>query len=127
MERRLKLSSSSSRNGPGSEPTHGHRFVVIITRLERLDGHWRGVVPEPLPDLSELAVAQLAHELEAGPLDLPLVPRRVGEALRIRLVDLERKNNKREIKDFLHRKSQRRRLFYRNRKTKRPQKIKTTN
>merc|ERR1719219_1597013 len=37
------------------------------------------VVPQSLPHLSELAVAQLPDELEAAALDLPLVPRVVTQ------------------------------------------------
>ena len=46
----------------------------MFTWLQSLDGDWRGVVPDSLPDLPELTVAELLHELEAVPVNLPLVP-----------------------------------------------------
>ena len=58
------------------------------TCFERLDGDRRGVVPQSLPDLSELSVSEAALELEAAPLDLPLVARVVREVGRRRFVNL---------------------------------------
>ena len=66
-------------------------FLVPLTWFERLDGDWGGVVPETLPDLAELPVAQLADEFEARAFDLPLVTGRVGQALRRGLVNLKKK------------------------------------
>ncbi len=64
-------------------------FFSTLTWLQRLDCDGRGVVPQSLPHLAELAVAELAQELQARPLDLPLVARQVREALRVRLANLE--------------------------------------
>ena len=62
----------------------------LLTWLQSLDGHWRGVVPDSLPDLPELAVSELLHELEAVPVDLPLVPRVVAQVGRDRLLNLNK-------------------------------------
>ena len=62
----------------------------MLTWLQSLDGHWRGVVPDSLPHLSELTVAELLHELEAVPVDLPLVPGVVAQVRRDGLLDLNR-------------------------------------
>lgn len=59
--------------------------------LEGLDRHWRGVVPQTLPHLTELAVTQFAHELQGGPVDFPLISGAVGQALRHWLLDLTTK------------------------------------
>jgi hypothetical protein len=61
---------------------------TALTGLESLDGNRSGVVPEPLPDLPELSVPELADKLEAGPLYLPLVPRVVRQVCRHRLLNL---------------------------------------
>ena len=61
-----------------------------LTCFERLDGDRGGVVPQSLPDLSELPVAETSLELEAAPLDLPLIPSIVREVSRRRFVDLRR-------------------------------------
>jgi hypothetical protein len=61
---------------------------MVLTGLESLDGNRGGVVPEPLPDLPELSVAELADKLEAGPLNLPLVPRVVRQVRRHWLLNL---------------------------------------
>ena len=63
----------------------------MFTWLQSLDGDWRGVVPDSLPDLPELTVAELLHELEAVPVNLPLVPRVVTQVRRDRLLDLDRR------------------------------------
>ena len=62
-----------------------------LTWLESLDGHRRGVVPDSLPHLSELAMAEFLEELEAVPVNLPLVPRVVTQVRRDRLLDLDRR------------------------------------
>ena len=59
-----------------------------LTGFESFDGDGRGVVPEALPNLAELAVTQLPDELEAGAVDLPVVPRVVAQPVRGRLLDL---------------------------------------
>ena len=76
------------------------RFIVAInpvgnpgnwtrTCFERLDGDGGRVVPQSLPDLSELAVTEASLELEATALDLPLVAGVVGKVSGGRLVNLE--------------------------------------
>ena len=60
-----------------------------FTCLECLDGYGGGIVPESLPHLAELSVAQLPHKLEAGALYLPLVPRVVTQVRGRRLLNLE--------------------------------------
>lgn len=60
----------------------------VLTCFERLDGDRGRVVPQSLPDLSELSMSQTSLELEAASLDLPLVPRVVGEVGRRRFVNL---------------------------------------
>ena len=62
----------------------------MFTWLQSLDCDWRGVVPDSLPDLPELTVAELLHELEAVPVDLPLVPRVVAQVGRDRLLNLNK-------------------------------------
>ncbi len=53
----------------------------LLTLLQALDCDRRGVVPEPLPDLPKLSVPKLPHELEAGSVDLPLIPGAVRQTL----------------------------------------------
>ena len=62
----------------------------LLTWLESLNGHGRGVVPDSLPHLPELTVAELLEELEAVPVDLPLVPRVVTQVRRHGLLDLNK-------------------------------------
>ena len=69
---------------------HGGKLFFLLTGFESFDGDGRCVVPTALPDLAELAVAQLSNELEAGALNLPLVPGLVREVRRNRFVDLKR-------------------------------------
>lgn len=57
--------------------------------LEGLDGDAGRVVPESLPDLAELALAELADELEGGLVDLPLVPGAMAQALGHRFLHLD--------------------------------------
>ena len=64
--------------------------MLQLTWLQSLDGHRRGVVPDSLPDLPELTVAELLHELEAVPVDLPLVPGVVAQVGRDGLLDLSK-------------------------------------
>ena len=64
-------------------------FQPFLTCLQGLDGDRGGVVPKSLPHFSKLAVAKLSHELEAGPLDLPLVPRVVGQVGSHRLLEVD--------------------------------------
>ena len=63
--------------------------LVSPTCLQGLNCNWGGVVPKALPHLSELAMAKFPHELEAGPLDLPLVPRVVGQVGRNGLLQVD--------------------------------------
>ena len=63
----------------------------LLTWLECLDGDRCRVVPDSLPDLPELAVSELLDELEAVPVNLPLVPRVVAQVCRNWLLNLERK------------------------------------
>ena len=58
--------------------------------LEGLDGDRCGIVPQALPDLTELALAELPHELEAGFVDLPLVPGTVTQSLGYGFLHLQR-------------------------------------
>ena len=67
-----------------------HQSYPLFTWLQSLDGHWRCVVPDSLPDLPELTVAELLHELEAVPVDLPLVPGVVAQVGRDGLLDLSK-------------------------------------
>jgi hypothetical protein len=60
--------------------------------LETLDGDRGCVVPEPFPDFAELAVTQLADELEARSVDLPLVAGRVRQVGSHRFLDLKKDN-----------------------------------
>ena len=62
---------------------------ILLTWFECFDSHRRGRVPQSLPYLSKLSVAQFPCELEARPLDLPLVAGRVREVGSGRLVDLD--------------------------------------
>lgn len=50
-------------------------------RLEGLDRYRGGVVPQTLPDLAELALAEFPQEFQRRTVDLPLVPRTVTQAL----------------------------------------------
>ena len=61
----------------------------LRTCFEGFDGNRRGIVPESLPDLPELSVSELADKLETGALNLPLVPRVVGQVRRHRLLNLD--------------------------------------
>lgn len=65
--------------------------MLIVTWLECLDGDRSGVVPDSLPDLPKLAVSELLDELEAVPVDFPLVPRVVAQVCRHWLLNLNRK------------------------------------
>ena len=64
--------------------------MVARTCLECFDGDGCGVVPQSFPDLPKLSVAKLPDELQAGPVDLPVVPSVVREAVRGRLLNLRR-------------------------------------
>ena len=66
-------------------------IIIAYTWLEGLDGDRGGVVPDSLPDLPELSVSELLDELEAVPVNLPLVPRVVAQVCRHWLLNLERK------------------------------------
>ena len=68
-------------------------FPHLFTWLECLDGDRCCVVPDSLPDLPELAVSELLDELEAVPVDLPLVPRVVAQVCRHWLLNLQEKCN----------------------------------
>ena len=70
--------------------SRSHDPPLWFTWLESLDGHRRGVVPDSLPDLPELTVAELLEELEAVPVDLPLVPGVVAQVGRDRLLNLNK-------------------------------------
>ena len=65
--------------------------IIAYTWLEGLDGDRSGVVPDSLPDLTELAVSELLDELEAVSVNLPLVPRVVAQVCRHGLLNLKRK------------------------------------
>ena len=56
--------------------------LVSPTCLQGLNCNWGGVVPKALPHLSELAMAEFLEELEAVPVNLPLVPRVVTQVRR---------------------------------------------
>ena len=62
----------------------------IFTWFECLDSHWSRVIPDALPDLSELAVAELSDELQAVAVDLPLVSGVVGQVGGHRFVNLKK-------------------------------------
>jgi hypothetical protein len=69
--------------------------------LETLDCHRCGVVPESFPDFSELAVTQLADELQARPVDLPLIASRVRQVSGHWFFNLQKKLNLFKKKLFL--------------------------
>lgn len=54
--------------------------VAALTWLEGFDGNWSGVVPQPLVNLSKLAMTNLADEFEGALGDFPLVLGVVREA-----------------------------------------------
>ena len=60
------------------------------TCLECFDGDRCCVVPQSLPDLPKLAVPELPDELQAGPVDLPVVPSVVRQPVRGWLLNLGR-------------------------------------
>ena len=66
---------------------------IFCTWFQGLDGHRCCVVPYALPDLPELAVAQLSDELEAVPIDLPLVASVVRQVGSDWLVHLNSRKN----------------------------------
>ena len=78
-------------------------FPMCGTCLECFDGDGRCVVPQSLPNLPKLAVTELPDELQAGPVDLPVVPRVVRQSIRGRLLDLRRGkwSNKGLLRTFL--------------------------
>lgn len=45
----------------------------MLTRFESFNSNGSSVVPESFPNLSKLAVAQLAKEFEGGTIDFPLI------------------------------------------------------
>lgn len=47
----------------GDSNSH-NRFLIELTGLQCLDSDRRGLVPEPGPDLSEVALTQLFLEVE---------------------------------------------------------------
>ena len=64
--------------------------LIGCTCLEGFDGDGSRVVPQSLPDLPKLAVAKLPDELQAGPVDLPVVPGVVRQTVCGRLLNLRR-------------------------------------
>lgn len=53
---------------------------VHSPRFQGFDGYRRGVVPQALPDLSELSMSEFSDEFERGSINLPLVARPVRQA-----------------------------------------------
>ena len=64
--------------------------LIGCTCLECFDGNGRCVVPQSLPDLPKLAVAKLPDELQAGSINLPVVPGVVRQTVRGGLLNLRR-------------------------------------
>lgn len=60
------------------------------TWLERFDCYRRRIVPQTFPHFPELAVAELPDELQAGPLDFPLVSGRVRQVGCCGFIDLQK-------------------------------------
>ena len=63
-------------------------FLMCGTCLECFDGDGRCVVPQSLPNLPKLAVTELPDELQAGPVDFPVVAGVVRQTVRGWLLDL---------------------------------------
>ena len=57
--------------------------------LESLDGDWCCVVPDSLPDLSELSMSQFLNEFQTVSVNLPLITSRVAQVRSDRLLNLK--------------------------------------